>query len=108
MGTVRQGRNVSLVCRVKADPAAEISSFFCSAENKAGKSMANYTVQVEPYRSDTLVMEMKMEHFIAVSVCVITILLLLMVIVTILLVKIARRHLDSREDKARVKAVTVS
>ena len=148
--TVREGRNVSLVCRVKADPGAEISwsyngllvdshhprmrtvqqyegslgtrsellitntsmaengSFFCSAENKAGKSMANYTVQVEPYRSDTLVMEMKMEHFIAVSVCVITILVLLMVIVTILLVKIARRHLDSREDKARVKAVTVS
>ena len=87
---------------------AENGSFFCSAENKAGKSMANYTVQVEPYRSDRLVMEMKMEHFIAVSVCVITILLLLMVIVTILLVKIARRHLEGREVKATVKPVTVS
>ena len=148
--TVREGRNVSLVCRVKAEPGAEMSwsyngllvdshhprmrvvqqqegslgtrsellitntslaengSFFCSAENKAGRSTANYTVRVEPYRSDTLVMEMKMEHFIAVSVCVITILLLLMVIVTILLVKIARRHLDKdKEDKA-VKPVTVS
>ena len=148
--TVREGRNVSLVCRVKADPAAEISwsyngllvdsqhprmrlvqqyegssgtrsellitntsiaengSFLCSAENKAGKSLANYTVQVEPYRGDTLVMEMKMEHFIAVSACVITILVLLMVIVTILLVKIARRHLDSREEKASVKTVATS
>ena len=116
--TVREGRNVSLVCRVKADPGAEISwsyngllvdshhprmrmvqqyegslgtrsellitntsmaengSFFCSAENKAGKSMAIYTVHVELYRSDTLVMEM-----IAVAVCVITILLVLMVTV---------------------------
>ena len=55
---------------------AENRSFFCSAENKSGKSMAIYTVQVELYRSDTLVMEM-----IAVAVCLITILLLLMVIV---------------------------
>ena len=55
---------------------AESGSFFCSAENKAGKSMAIYTLQVELYRSDTLVMEM-----IAVAVCLITILLLLMVIV---------------------------
>ena len=77
---------------------AENGSFLCSAENKAGKSMANYSVQVESYKSDTLVMEMKMEHFIAVSVCVIVILILLMVIVTILLIKIARKHLDSDKD----------
>merc|ERR1719336_3054478 len=77
---------------------SENGSFLCSAENKAGKSMANYTVHVEPYRSGTLVMEMKMEHFIAVSVCVITILVLLMVIVTILLVKIARKHLDTETN----------
>ena len=148
--TVREGRNVSLVCRVRSDPAAEISwsyngllvdshhprmrlveqyegslgtrsellitnttiaengSFLCSAENKAGKSLANYTVLVEPFRANTLVMEMKMEHFIAVSVCVITILVLLMVIVTILLVKIARRHLDTSEVKGSARPVTVS
>ena len=144
--TVREGKNVSLVCRIKSDPVADIrwsyngllidsvhprmrqvqqfegslgtrsellitntsmaenGSFLCSAENKAGKSMANYSVQVEPYRGDTLVMEMKMEHFIAVSVCVIIILILLMVIVTILLVKIARKHIDSgdKDSKASV------
>ena len=141
--TVREGKNVSLVCRVKSDPMSEIvwsyngllidslhprmrmvqqyegslgtrsellitnitqaenGSFLCSAENKAGKSLANYSVQVDQYRGDTLVMEMKMEHFIAVSVCVITILILLMVIVTILLVKIARKHLDAEPSDTK-------
>jgi len=142
--TVREGKNVSLVCRVKSDPMSEIvwsyngllidslhprmrmvqqyegslgtrsellitnitqaenGSFLCSAENKAGKSLANYSVQVDQYRGDTLVMEMKMEHFIAVSVCVITILILLMVIVTILLVKIARKHLDAEPSDTKM------
>ena len=142
--TVREGKNVSLVCRVKSDPMADIvwsyngllidsvhprmrmvqqyegslgtrsellitnitqaenGSFLCSAENKAGKSQANYSVQVDQYRGDTLVMEMKMEHFIAVSVCVITILILLMVIVTILLVKIARKHLDTEPNDTKM------
>jgi len=142
--TVREGKNVSLVCRVKSDPMADIvwsyngllidsvhprmrmvqqyegslgtrsellitnitqaenGSFLCSAENKAGKSLANYSVQVDQYRGDTLVMEMKMEHFIAVSVCVITILILLMVIVTILLVKIARKHLDTEPNDTKM------
>ena len=142
--TVREGKNVSLVCRVKSDPMSEIvwsyngllidsghprmrmvqqyegslgtrsellitnitqaenGSFLCSAENKAGKSLANYSVQVDQYRGDTLVMEMKMEHFIAVSVCVITILILLMVIVTILLVKIARKHLDAEPSDSKM------
>ena len=142
--TVREGRNVSLVCRVQADPGAEISwsynglvidrghprirareqyegrlggtrselvitnttvqengSFLCVAENKAGRAMANFSLVVEPGRGDTLVMEMRMEHFIAVSVCVITILLLLMVIVTILLVKIARRQMESKHEDSK-------
>ena len=41
------------------------------------------------------VMEMRMEHFVAVSVCVITVLLLLLVIISVLLVQSARRHLCS-------------
>ena len=142
--SVREGKNVSLVCRVKSDPEAEISwsyngllidsyhprmrmiqqyegslgtrselvisntslaengSFLCLAENKAGKSMSNYSLQVTQTSGDTLVMEMKMEHFIAVSVCIITILLLLMVIVTILLIKIARKHVDSSKSSNNV------
>ena len=144
--TVRQGRNVSLVCRVQSDPGAEIrwsyngllidrghprirareqhegrpggarselvitnttaqenGSFLCVAENKAGRAMANFSLMVEPSRGDTLVMEMKMEHFIAVSACVITILILLMVIVTILLIKIARKHYDTARDQKEAK-----
>jgi len=76
---------------------SENGSFLCSAENRAGKSAANYTLHVESYKSGTMVMEMKMEHFVAVSVCVITVLVLLLVIVTILLVKIARKHLSDRQ-----------
>ncbi len=144
--TVREGRNVSLVCRVQSDPRAEISwsyngllidrghprirareqyegrlggtrselvitnttaqengSFLCVAENKAGRAMANFSLVVEPGRGDTLVMEMRMEHFIAISACVITILILLMVIVTILLIKIARKHYDSTRDQKDAK-----
>jgi len=77
--------------------SSENGSFLCSAENRAGKSAANYTLHVESYKSGTMVMEMKMEHFVAVSVCVITVLVLLLVIVTILLVKIARKHLRDRQ-----------
>ncbi len=142
--TVREGRNVSLVCRVQSDPGAEISwsyngllidrghprirareqyegrlggtrselvitnttaqengSFLCVAENKAGRAMANFSLVVDPDRGDTLVMEMRMEHFIAVSVCVITILILLMVIVTILLVKIARRQMERKHEDTK-------
>ena len=147
--TVREGKNVSLVCRVKSEPESLISwsyngllidsyhprmkmvqqyegslgtrsellisnsslaengSFLCMAENKAGKSVANYSVSVQPHNGDTLVMEMKMEHFIAVSVCIITILILLMVIVTILLVKIARKHVDSGEGRDVSKQANV-
>ena len=79
----------------------ENGSFLCVAENKAGRAMANFSLAVEPGRGDTLVMEMRMEHFIAVSVCVITILLLLMVIVTILLVKIARRQMESKHEDTK-------
>ena len=38
-------------------------------------------------------MEMKMEHFVAVSACVISLLLLLLLIISVLLVQSARRHL---------------
>jgi hypothetical protein len=38
-------------------------------------------------------MEMKMEHFVAVSVCVICVLLLLLLVISLLLVQSARRHL---------------
>ena len=76
---------------------SENGSFLCSAENRAGKAAANYTLHVESYKSGTLVMEMKMEHFVAVSVCVITVLVLLLLIVTILLVKIARKNLSERQ-----------
>ena len=149
--SVREGRNVSLVCRVRADPAASISwryngllvdsglhprlvrsdqfqgslgtrsqlvltntslqengSFLCVAENKAGRAQANYSVQVEPRQPSTLVMEMRMEHFIAVSVCVIVILVLLMIIVTILLVKIARKHLEPEPAKETAKPYKAS
>ena len=147
--TVREGKNVSLVCRVKSEPESVISwsyngllidsyhprmkmvqqyegslgtrsellisnstlaengSFLCMAENKAGKSVANYSVSVQPHSGDTLVMEMKMEHFIAVSVCIITILILLMIIVTILLVKIARKHVDSGDGREVNKQANV-
>ena len=77
---------------------AENGSFLCSAQNKAGRALANYTVRVEAQRSDTLVMEMKMEHFVAVSICVIVVLVLLMVIVSILLVKIARKQLAEKQS----------
>jgi len=77
--------------------SSENGSFLCLAENRAGKSAANYSLHVEPYKSGTMVMEMKMEHFVAVSVCVIIVLVLLLVIVTILLVKIARKHLSERQ-----------
>ena len=81
----------------------ENGSFLCVAENKAGRAQANYSVQVEPRQPGTLVMEMRMEHFIAVSVCVIVILVLLMIIVTILLVKIARKHLEPEPAKETAK-----
>ena len=86
----------------------ENGSFLCVAENKAGRAQANYSVQVEPRQPGTLVMEMRMEHFIAVSVCVIVILVLLMIIVTILLVKIARKHLEPEPAKETAKPYKAS
>ena len=86
----------------------ENGSFLCVAENKAGRAQANYSVQVEPRQPGTLVMEMRMEHFIAISVCVIVILVLLMIIVTILLVKIARKHLEPEPAKETAKPYKAS
>ena len=50
------------------------------------------------------VMEMRMEHFVAVSVCVITVLLLLLVIISVLLVQSARRHLRSTRQVKEIHA----
>ena len=71
---------------------AENGSYVCTAENRAGTSRANYTLVVESLAQGATVMEMKMEHFVAVSACVISLLLLLLII-SVLLVQSARRHL---------------
>ena len=72
---------------------AENGSYVCTAENRAGTSRANYTLVVESVAEGATVMEMKMEHFVAVSACVISLLLLLLLIISVLLVQSARRHL---------------
>ena len=72
---------------------AENGSYVCTAENRAGSSRANYTLVVESLAQGATVMEMKMEHFVAVSACVISLLLLLLLIISVLLVQSARRHL---------------
>ena len=72
---------------------AENGSYVCTAENRAGTTRANYTLVVETLGQGATVMEMKMEHFVAVSACVISLLLLLLLIISVLLVQSARRHL---------------
>ena len=74
---------------------SENGSYICLAENRAGVAVANYSLLVERPGPGATVMEMKMEHFVAVSVCVISVLLMLLLIISILLVMSARRHLRS-------------
>jgi len=73
---------------------SENGSFSCSATNKAGAGVSNYTLSVVEGEVDTI-MELRLDEFVVVSVVVIAVLLVLVVAVTLLLVHLCRHYQHS-------------
>ena len=83
--------------RITNVSSTENGSFSCSARNKAGVSMSNFTLSVS-HGDISGAMELKLEHFVVVSICVIIVLLLLVIAVTLLLIHLCRKYGDKPRD----------
>ena len=76
-------------------------TFACVAENSAGVTTANYTVNVTSVISLPRVLNLKLEYFVAVSVGSLLILVITIVSISITIISVCRRTMKKTQTKER-------
>lgn len=82
-------------------------TYYCQAENKAARSISNFTLHVTDSVDTPTILQLRLEYFIAVAVAVIVILIVVLIVVAVLLIRVCKNRLGSGSVQSdKMAAVT--
>eukprot|EP00095_Tigriopus_kingsejongensis_P009338 maker-scaffold247_size239117-snap-gene-1.26 protein:Tk09338 transcript:maker-scaffold247_size239117-snap-gene-1.26-mRNA-1 annotation:"PREDICTED: uncharacterized protein LOC103514474" len=71
-------------------------TYHCQAENKAARSVSNFTLHIADHVVTPKILQLRLEYFVAVAVGVILILVLIIMAVAVLLIRLCRKRIKSK------------